>query len=113
LELRELYEILLVPLDGSEEAKVVLPYVQEIATKFGSKIVLVRVFESEKKVEGAFYMDEIAKQMHLQLSKQGSFLPITTEIIFGKPAQAILESAQKNVSKLIIVSSHGLSGHDM
>lgn len=108
-----MYETLLVPLDGSEEAKVVLPYVQEIAAKFASKVILIRVFESEKSVEDSSYMDGITRQMLSQLSKQGSFLTISSEILFGKPAKAILECADKNECKLIVVSSHGLSGHDM
>ena len=108
-----MYETLLVPLDGSEEAKVVLPYAQELASKFGSKIVLVRVFESKKASEDASYMDEILKQMHVGLSKQGNFLSICAENLVGKPAQAILDCADKNECNLIVVSSHGLSGHDM
>lgn len=108
-----MYETMLVPLDGSLEAKVVLPYAQEIAAKFASKVILVRVFESEKSADDSAYMDEINKDLQVQLSKQGSYLSISPEILFGKPAKAILECADKNDCKLIVVSSHGLSGHDI
>ena len=41
-----MYERILVPLDGSEAAEVVLPYAEEIATKLSSQIILVSVSES-------------------------------------------------------------------
>ncbi|MFC1981702.1 universal stress protein, partial [Chloroflexota bacterium] len=41
-----MYETIVVPLDGSELAEVVLPYAEEIAGKMGSEIILLSVLES-------------------------------------------------------------------
>ena len=41
-----MYEKILVPLDGSELAEVALPYVEELAGKLGSEIILLSVAES-------------------------------------------------------------------
>ena len=41
-----MYERVLVPLDGSELAETVLPYVEELARKLGSEVVLLHVVPS-------------------------------------------------------------------
>lgn len=40
-----MYERIMVPLDGSNAAEEVLPYVEELASKFESEILLVSVAE--------------------------------------------------------------------
>jgi nucleotide-binding universal stress UspA family protein len=42
MEVEAMYEKILVPLDGSELAEHVLPYVQALAEKFGSAVTLIR-----------------------------------------------------------------------
>ena len=42
---REMYEKILVPLDGSELAEVALPYTEELAGQLGSEITLIYVRE--------------------------------------------------------------------
>jgi nucleotide-binding universal stress UspA family protein len=42
MEVNNMYERILVPLDGSELAENVLPYVQALAEKFGSAVTLLR-----------------------------------------------------------------------
>ena len=38
-----MYSKILVPLDGSKRAERILPYVEELAQKFGSHLVLMQV----------------------------------------------------------------------
>ena len=40
-----MFDNILVPLDGSDTAEIVLPMVQELSTKLGSTIILVRVVD--------------------------------------------------------------------
>ena len=40
-----MYKKILVPLDGSKRAERILPYVEELAKKFGSHLVLLQVIE--------------------------------------------------------------------
>ena len=40
-----MYQKILVPLDGSQRAEKMLPFVEELAQKFGSQLVLLQVVE--------------------------------------------------------------------
>ena len=40
-----MYQKILVPLDGSKRAERILPYVEELSNKFGSRLVLLQVIE--------------------------------------------------------------------
>ena len=40
-----MYKLILVPLDGSARAERILPYVEELAQKFGSKLLLLQIVE--------------------------------------------------------------------
>jgi len=106
-----MFKKILVPLDGSKLATQVFPPLVELARAFGSEVCLVGVCESEESEEKrAFqlYIDNEASQLKEII--RSSAVRIKTEVLEGKPAEQIIDYAQKNDISLIIFSSHGRSG---
>jgi len=124
-----LYKKILVPLDGSKLAECVLPHVEKLAESGVAKeIILLRVCESpsiiadypesknktwEKHVERmtanaqqscSLYIEDVEKDL-----KDKGF-KVKTESSLGKPAEEIVNYANKNKVDLIIMASHGRSG---
>jgi nucleotide-binding universal stress UspA family protein len=117
-----MYRKILVPLDGSEFSECSLTHVKAIGT--GCKVpevVLMRVIEklpetgwiSETEQEIAdksahehatAYLAENADKL------KNAGLYVTTAIVDGKPADEIMEFADKNNVDLIVISTHGSSG---
>jgi len=110
-----MYERIMVPLDGSNAAEMVLPYAEEIATKFNSEIALVSVAEptpAESDHLFRAYLKTIQEKVRTELGNWGAKpgTPVTIEVLAGKPAQEILSyAADKNVS-LVVMASRGTSG---
>jgi nucleotide-binding universal stress UspA family protein len=110
-----MYERIMVPLDGSNAAEMVLPYAEEIVTKFNSEIALVSVAEptpAEHDHLFRAYLKTIQEKVRTELGNWGAKpgTPVTIEVLAGKPAQEILNyAADKNVS-LVVMASRGTSG---
>jgi len=124
-----MYRKILVPLDGSELAESVLPHVETIARGCSVvDIILLRVCDApsiladypegkgrswDKHVE---QMTTNAEQqcniylgnMEKQLRDQGFSVKVESRL--GKPAEEIVDFANKNGVDLIIMASHGRSG---
>jgi nucleotide-binding universal stress UspA family protein len=124
-----MYQKILVPLDGSELAECVLPHVETVARGCSTvEIVLLRVCDApsiladypegkgkswDKHVERMttnaeqqcnIYLGDVEKQ----LRDQGFNVRIESRL--GKPAEEIVDYANKNEVDLIIMASHGRSG---
>jgi len=124
-----LYKKILVPLDGSKLAECVLPHVEKLAESGVAKeIILLRVCDSpsiiadypeskgktwEKHVERmttnaqqscSLYIKDVEKDL-----KDKGF-KVKTESSLGKPAEEIVNYANKNKVDLIVMASHGRSG---
>ena len=124
-----MYKKILVPLDGSKLAECVLPHVEKLAESGVAKeIILLRVCESpsiiadypesknktwEKHVERmtanaqqscSLYIEDVEKDL-----KDKGF-KVKTESSLGKPAEEIVNYANKNKVDLIVMASHGRSG---
>jgi nucleotide-binding universal stress UspA family protein len=110
-----MYERIMVPLDGSNAAEMVLPYAEEIATKFNSEIAMVIVAEptpAESDHLFRAYLKTIQEKVRTELGNWGAKpgTPVTIEVLAGKPAQEILGyAADKNMS-LVVMASRGTSG---
>ena len=121
-----MYTKILVPLDGSELAECVIPYVKWF-TKVSNvnEIVLIRAIEplhmagglesrvapkERKHIEqdaatlATEYLDKIAKQY------QNSGITVKPAVIMGKPAKVIADYVAKSDVDLIIMATHGFSG---
>lgn len=109
-----MYRRIMVPLDGSNAAEMVLPYAEEMATKFNSEIVLVSVAEpSPAESDHLFraYLSTIQEKVRTELRDWGARdeTRVDVEVLVGKPADQILtHAADKNVS-LVVMASRGRS----
>jgi nucleotide-binding universal stress UspA family protein len=124
LESDEMYQKILVPLDGSELAECALAHVEAIAK--GCQvvdIVLLRVIEplhlpgdyvisekdkarieSQRRGAAEDYLGMMAEQL------SGRGLSVSSEVIAGKVADSIVDYANKQGVDLIIMATHGRSG---
>jgi nucleotide-binding universal stress UspA family protein len=123
----EVYQKVLVPLDGSKLAECVLPHVESIAEVHGmGNVVFLRVVEpfhtpggyydsslsaenikridSEQQVDAENYLKKLVKQM----SYEG--VNVQSEVVTGKAADSIAEYATKTGVDLIVMATHGRSG---
>jgi|LDZT01.1.fsa_nt_gi nucleotide-binding universal stress UspA family protein len=115
-----MFEHILLPLDGSSLAELVLPHAVALSEAFNSKLTLLRVIYKDndeeqnnivnpmawqiKKSEAEAYL----KSVHNHLAEVNVDSEI--KIMEGKPAQQIIDFAQNEGVELIIMSSHGSSG---
>lgn len=123
-----MFNRILVTLDGSELAERALRPAFELADKFSSVVVLLRVaVPSDVPVMalpgmGGLYYDvqqaddtraheEAAGYLYSQRAEWlGIAQSVQTEVITGTPAEVILDVAQAKRIDLIVMSTHGRSG---
>lgn len=123
--MRELYKVVLVPLDGSPLAEKALPHAAAIASKFGARLTLFAVVESyqvysQPGVVGPIVSvqfnisEEVARtREYLQgladnLRSEG--LDVVVDVHQGDPAAEICDYAKSIAADLIVMSTHGRSG---
>lgn len=115
-----MFDPILVPLDGSQLAECVLPYIVAFSRSFDSEITLLRILEKNqagapvqlfdllnwqiKKTEANSYLEKTKALL------EESGLRVKTVVLEGLVAEGITEYAQTHGMKLIILSSHGRSG---
>jgi nucleotide-binding universal stress UspA family protein len=119
-----MFEKILVPLDGSKNAEMVLPYAEEIAGKFHSELKLIGVTEKENipspstapnTTDVLFsYLVEKVKQVTEQGRGFGidSAQQITFKLLSGKVAQKILAYSEEINADLIALTSRGTSSQE-
>lgn len=105
---RSKFKQILVALDGSEAAEVILPYIRAFANHFDSKVLLFSVPEgSESEAYGETikqYLDDIAETL-----KEEGFNVITLVAGSG-PARTIVALSEEENVDLIMMTSHGRGG---
>lgn len=135
-----MYERILVPLDGSGLAESVLTHVEEIAAKFGARVLLLQVVPSFAEVMAqttaftpttgagisptiAEYSMDIARERHgAEATSARTYLggvaerfsakgiQVETNVVEGSAADAILDSARASDVGLVAMSTHGRGG---
>jgi len=106
---------ILIPLDGSETAEAIVPFVQEIAAHTGAEVILmtavqpVAVWDTTVTVtvlenEEASAVDYLKQVMARIAGKQ------KCRVVRGEAAEAILEASDEEAADLIAISTHGRSG---
>ncbi len=119
-----MYSKILVPLDGSERAEAILPYVRELAGRFSAELVLVRVIEPQLHVTAPgepvpyapvadIHELTVAAEAYLagikdQLGQQG--LRVRALAPYGPVVDAIIAAADQEGADLIAIASHGRGG---
>ncbi len=121
-----MYQHIMAPLDGSEQAECVLPHVETIATSCSvARVTLVRVveplrlhggietgmspearhhLEADSMEVATSYLEERARQ----LADKG--VTAGAEVLFGHVLEQLVDFVVKNGVDLIIVATHGRSG---
>jgi len=109
-----MYERILVPLDGSSQGEIVLPYVYQMATRFKTEILLVSVTEPlipQPDQLHPSYLSHLAEQMHRDLRgwEPKGEPGIQSKVLLGDPADEILKCAEQNKVSIIVMASRGRS----
>ena len=124
---RNMYNKILVPLDGSARAEDILPHVVELASKYQSTVILMRVVEIKIGFDGAEFMsmsggaelamaiekDKISTETYLNEVKsrlQAKGIETKIRVTFGPVVDAIILEAQQEKADLIAMASHGRTG---
>jgi nucleotide-binding universal stress UspA family protein len=117
-----MYKKMLVPLDGSELAEVVLPYARELAGRLDLDLTLLHVYRAlgpESQFMSRAYLERAAEmiqeesrkvQAKTNLPLGGKAVEVRVEVTVGHPAEEILSYAEKNNIDLILMATHGRSG---
>jgi nucleotide-binding universal stress UspA family protein len=119
-----MYKTILVPLDGSRRAEAILPYVEELACRFHSRVIFLRVVEPVPVMSGSHeayagvYLDQVQHyeteiENYLR-ALRGEFREKQIEaegvVEHGPVVEAICRSAEYQNADLIALASHGYSG---
>lgn len=110
---------ILVPLDFSANSSRALDYAHGLALKFDAALHLVHVCEVPSMMTASMdayaiaYTDwsqrlgEEAEKQLLKITPALRDVTVTTEVLFGTPAIAIIEAAETNGADLIVMGTHG------
>jgi nucleotide-binding universal stress UspA family protein len=118
-----MFNRILVTLDSSELAERAIAPALELARKFESEIILLRVPVVEAQIAVAYGMG-VPYEADLKRSQEeaegylyswkmkllGSGVNIRTEVVSGAPSEVILDVADAEHADLIVMSTHGRSG---
>jgi nucleotide-binding universal stress UspA family protein len=115
-----MFDQILAPLDGSQLAECVLPHIVAFALPFDAEITLLRMQEKNQTSISAQLFDllnwQISKTkavLYLQQTKmrfKELSIRVRTAVLEGLVAEGIMEYAQNQEVKLVVLSSHGQSG---
>ena len=116
-----MYDRMIVPLDGSQLAEQVLPYVHVVSEGLKCPITLVRVVDVPAMIEGVSgaTIDRVASELRADADRylervKGTFVDVGANVsVVGKQGDAasvIIEESEKEASTIVMISSHGRSG---
>jgi nucleotide-binding universal stress UspA family protein len=109
-----MFQHILVPLDGSKLAEVVVPYAQALAARMQASITLLQVVPPPHEVRPSVGLNPEATAHSYLGAVQAHLHPVglTVEIVTraGLPADVIVDYAAESGADLIAMSTHGRSG---
>ena len=110
-----MFEKVLLPLDGSELAEMVLPYGEELAGRLGSELTLFHVCSVDHKDYQhmhQMYLSGIAELMRQRIKKgrPKEEIKINVKTLVGEPVETITNYIEKEDFGLMIMASSGASG---
>lgn len=112
-----MFKKILVPLDGSEVAESILPFVENSATAHKAKIVLLRVAlahtlpgqdEMKAEVEAVREAEQYIKRVEENLRKKG--FDVESHVRYGKGAEEIVDFCHEPDVDAVAMSTHGRTG---
>ena len=118
-----MYQKIMVPLDGSERAEVILPHVEDLAGRYQAEVVFLQVIEPEPLIMGPDVIYPMVNQnmveertqaaenylAALQAQYEGK-LKTATHVGQGPVVEAIIRHAERINADLIAMASHGRTG---
>ena len=118
-----MYKTILVPLDGSKRAENILKHVEQLAFRYGAKVIFLQVLKPPTRADYAIPHPELyEKQLDDQLMEaknyldghKGEFMEKNIEsksrAVFGPVVKEILRVAEQEKADLIAICSHGRGG---
>jgi nucleotide-binding universal stress UspA family protein len=119
-----MYHTILAPLDGSKRAEAILPHLEEMARRYGAKVIFMQVIEPVSTIVGpeiAYFgqgkeeFEELKKQVEAYLSGlKGEFrekgIEARTLVVDGPVVEAIINAAERENVDIIAIASHGRGG---
>ena len=119
-----MYKTILVPLDGSKRAEAIVPHVEQLALKYGAKVVFLQVVQPHGTHSGAEALpaevyQKAYEQQRLEAQKYldgmvGTFrekgIAAATHIVSGRIIDQILSAAEREHIDLVAIASHGRTG---
>jgi len=112
-----MFKRILVPLDGSEVAETILPYVEDLAATHKARIILLRVAlahtlpgqdEIKAEVEAIHEAEEYLKGVEERLKKKD--FDVESHVRYGKGAEEIIDFCQEPNIDAIAMFTHGRTG---
>ncbi len=101
---------IVIPLDGSAEAEITLPYGMALAKKLGAQIDFLSVDEAGAADTANLYLNYL-RHLDERLKAKYPKLPAwQTRVQTGKAPDEILKFIQEHMVDLVIISAHGASG---
>lgn len=113
----EKFEKILVPLDGSECAEMILPKVEKLAADLKAGIALLQVVyahtfpgtdPTEAEVAVVRKAEEYLKKIEGQLKAKG--FKVDSHVRYGDDAEEILDHASQKEIDMVAMTTHGRSG---
>lgn len=107
---RSEFKNILVALDGSEAAEMVLPYIRAFANQFNSKVNLFSVPEGS---ESEGYSEKIQQYLNdIAQTLKDEGMNVNTIVEGSGPARTIIALTEDEKIDLVMMSSHGRGGID-
>ncbi len=119
-----MYSTILVPLDGSVRAEAILPHVENLALKYGAKVIFMKVIDLPTLKVGYSRkaMEQYAQDLDVQEKRDGEYLAdmqrvfrekdidVETHLSHGSVVGEIITAAERASADLIAIASHGRGG---
>lgn len=108
---------ILIPLDGSTQAELALPYGQALARKTGARVRLVQAAWADRPADEHWAETQVAvvreaneylATVAARLRAEG--LEVSTAVPYGGAAEAILDQVSGVDADLVVMATHGRSG---
>jgi nucleotide-binding universal stress UspA family protein len=112
-----MFKKILVPLDGSELAESIIPYVEDLASTHKARIVLLRVAlahtlpgqdEIKAEVEAVRDAEDYLKKVEEGLKKKG--FTVESHVRYGKDAEEIVDFCKEPDIDAVAMFTHGRTG---
>lgn len=121
-----MFRKILFPTDFSEGSAVAVPYVRDLAEKYGARVYVLHVLYDVAKASGWYvptidmekFYTELRKSAEEEIGKfvsknLGGLGEVETAVVTGMPSDKIISFVEENGMDLVVMGTHGRSGINM